>query len=101
MRLADVSLFLAIPIDLVVESVPFGPFRRSVAVRVGCSDTRPEGVISAVPVVLTVVGVAVPDDDGTGFDQLAIEADIAGEERAYYLDKDSRLALGLPSGLPV
>lgn len=98
---SDVSLFIAIPVELAVESVPFGPFRRSVAVRVGCTDTRPEGVISTVPVVLSVSGVAVPDDDGTGFDQLAIEADIAGEERMYYLDKDSRLALGLPSGLPV
>lgn len=96
---SDVSLFVAVPVDLAIGSVPFGPFRRAVSVDLACTDTRPEGVISTTIVELTISGVAVPDDDGIGLDLLAIEADISGEARAYYLDKASLLALGLPSAI--
>ena len=97
----DLSLFISIPVHLAIETVPFGPFRRSIEINVECSDTRPEGVISTTPVIVTIIGVAVPDDDGIGLDQLAVEAQIDGEERSYFLDKASRLALGLPSAVPV
>ena len=97
----DLSLFIAVPVHLAIETVPFGPFRRSLAIEIDCSDTRPEGVISTTSVIVTIIGVAVPDDDGIGLDQLAVEAQIDGEERSYFLDKASRLALGLPSAIAV
>ena len=96
---SDVSLFVAVPVDLAVGSLPVGPFRRCVSIDLACTDTRPEGVVSTTAVALTISGVAVPDDDGVGLDLLAIEADISGEARAYYLDKASLLALGLPSAI--
>ena len=39
----DLSLFISIPVHLAIETVPFGPFRRSLAIDIDCSDIQQSG----------------------------------------------------------
>ena len=92
----DLSVFVDVPVEIEVAVLGLGPFQRTLSIDVTCTDTRPEGVLSTLPVDIRVFGVVVADEDGYGLDALAVEADIGLEHREYFLDKTHRLPLTLP-----
>jgi hypothetical protein len=94
---SDVSLFIELCFDVDVADLPTGErFSLPASMRVDTADTRPEGAVARTRIDATILGMAVPDDDGVGLDLLAIEALIGDEERSYYLDKVELLPLSLP-----
>jgi hypothetical protein len=102
---ADLSAFVDVPLTMELGALGVvdpsgvvipGRFEHSVRIRLMVTDTRPEGAVSDVPVTIVLAGLAVPDDDGVGFDLLSADAFIGAEERSYFLDKHARLALTMP-----
>jgi hypothetical protein len=94
---SDVSTFIELPVEVEVGSLPHGAFAFFVEGRFDVTNLRPEGSIAHLPFRATLRGIVVPDDDGNGLDLLAVEAVLEPERRSYWLDKNERVELTLPT----
>jgi hypothetical protein len=94
---SDISTFIELPIDVEVGSLQHGAFAFTIDGRFDVTNLRPEGSIAHLPFRVTLRGIVVPDDDGNGLDLVAVEAVLDPERRSYWLDKNERVELTLPT----
>ncbi len=96
---SDTTAFVELPVDVVItddDIVSAGPLDRSATAELVLTDHRPEGAVVRHEIVVRLRGYLQPDDDGVAIETPAIEVAISDEQRAWFLDKASDLALALP-----
>lgn len=95
----DTTAFIELPVDLTITEIDVAsaaPLDRVATAEFVLTDNRPEGAVVKHRIDVRVRGFLQLDDDGVAIETPAIEVAISDEERAWFLDKASNLALALP-----
>ena len=95
----DTTAFIELPLDLTINDLDVeaaAPLDRTATAELVLTDNRPEGAVVTHRIDVRVRGYLQPDDDGVAIETPAVEVVISDEQRTWFLDKASDLALALP-----